>query len=568
MIEIFFACLISSITFIAFGYVFNFIFHRKNISNIDLHENTLFGLILLSFFSLIINFFIPLNKVLGSFIIITSIIFYLYTTVVLKHKNLFYLLSLSVISFFLITLSNVNRPDAGLYHLPYVGLINSEKIIIGSANINFRFGHISIIQYLSGIFNNYFFKIEIITLPLAFIFSVYIIFLTKKYIKISKSNNKFLKIYIFFLIIYSVYGFSNYTNYGNDMPAHIFFFTLSIYLIEEKNFFLIKKQIFFKILLISIFLFSINPFMILTLLIPLTVFILNKSKSKIIQNNITILILIFIFILAWVIKNILSSGCLIYPISATCFKSFLYFDLEKTVQEYKVAEAWSKGWPDSVGFSSYEFYSSNFNWLSTWISNHLIKIFFKLLPYFIFLILVIIIFFYFSQKRIEKKKINIYKIINIKILFFFTLFFTLVWFVKFPVYRFGESFIIVLMALIAAYISHNNITPRIPDKLLEKFFLYILVFAFSIFFLKNYIRIHKLYDIFYINYPWPRIYTLNNKEENKLKEYKDIRNNNNELLYFYSGGDECMYVNDPCSNYLQNNLFLKKIFNYKVFYKN
>ena len=53
MIEIFFACLISSITFIAFGYVFNFIFHRKNISNIDLHENTIFGLILLSFFSCI-----------------------------------------------------------------------------------------------------------------------------------------------------------------------------------------------------------------------------------------------------------------------------------------------------------------------------------------------------------------------------------------------------------------------------------------------------------------------------------------------------------------------------------
>jgi hypothetical protein len=566
MIEIFFACLISSITFIAFGYVFNFIFHRKKISNIDLHENTLFGLILLSFFSLIVNFFIPLNKVLGSFIIITSIIFYLYTTIVLKHKNLFYLLSISIISFFLITLSNINRPDAGLYHLPYIGLINSEKIIIGSTNINFRFGHISIIQYLSGIFNNYFFKIEIITLPLAFIFSIYIIFITKKYIKISNSNNKFLKIYIFFLIIYSLYGFSNYTNYGNDMPAHIYFFILSIYLIEEKNLFLIKKEIFFKILLISIFLFSIKPFMILTLLIPLTVFILNKSKLKIIQNNNTILILIFIF--ALLIKNILSSGCLIYPVSATCFKSFLHFDLEKTVQEYKVAEAWSKGWPDSVGYSSYELYSSNFNWLSTWINNHLIKIFFKLLPYFIFLILIILIFFYFTQKKFEKKSINTYKRTNVKIFFFFTLFFTIVWFVKFPVYRFGESFIIVLIAIIAAYISHNILTSKFSDKLLKKFFLYILVFAFSIFFLKNYIRIHKLYDIFYINYPWPRIYTLNNKEENKLKDYKNVRNNNNELLYFYSQGDECMYINNPCSNYLQNNLFLKKVFNYKIFYKN
>jgi hypothetical protein len=566
MIEIFIACLITSITFITFGYVFNFIFYKKSIVNIDLCENTLFGIILLSFFSLIANFFIPLNKLLGSLIIIISIIIYLYVTVILKNKNLLYLLSISIISFFLITLSNINRPDAGLYHLPYVGLINSEKIIIGATNINFRFGHISIIQYLSGIFNNHFFKIEIITLPLAFIFSVYIIFITKKYMKVSEGNNKFLKIYIFFLIIYSLYGFSNYTNYGNDTPAHIYFFILSIYLIEEKKLFLINKEIFFKILLISIFLFSIKPFMILTLLIPLAIFILNKNKLKIIQNN--NIIFIFILILALIIKNILSSGCLIYPVTATCFKSFLYFDLEKTIQEYKVAEAWSKGWPDSVGYSSYEFYSSNFNWLNTWINSHLIKIFFILLPYFIFLVLVISILFLFFKKKIKKENIINYKKTNIKILFFFTIFFLFFWFIKFPVYRFGESFIIVLIALIAAYISDNNATSGFPDKLLKKFFLYILILAFSIFFLRNYIRIYKLYDIFYINYPWPRIYTLNNKEENKLKIYSDIRNNNNELLYYYSGGDECMYVNNACSNYLHKNLLLKKFLNYKIFYKN
>jgi len=566
MIEIFIACLITSITFITFGYVFNFIFYKKSIVNIDLCENTLFGIILLSFFSLIANFFIPLNKLLGSLIIIISIIIYLYVTVILKNNNLLYLLSISIISFFLITLSNINRPDAGLYHLPYVGVINSEKIIIGATNINFRFGHISIIQYLSGVFNNYFFKIEIITLPLAFIFSVYIIFITKKYMKVSEGNNKFLKIYIFFLIIYSLYGFSNYTNYGNDTPAHIYFFILSIYLIEEKKLSLINKEIFFKILLISIFLFSIKPFMILTLLIPLAIFILNKNKLKIIQNN--NIIFIFILILALIIKNILSSGCLIYPVTATCFKSFLYFDLEKTIQEYKVAEAWSKGWPDSVGYSSYEFYSSNFNWLNTWISNHLKKIFFILLPYFIFLFLVILILFFFSKKEKEKNQANFSIKPSIKIFFYFALFFTFIWFIKFPVYRFGESFIVVLIALIAAYICHSYIVFRFSDKLIKKIFLYILIFFFSIFILRNCIRIYKLYNIFYINYPWPRIYTLDNKEINKQKKYIEIKNRDNELLYIYSEGVECMYINNLCSNYLQNNLLLKKFFGYKIFYKN
>lgn len=564
MLEIFFACLVSSTVFIACGYLFNFIFLKKNISNIDFYESTLFGLVLLSFLSLIINFFIPLNKALGSFLIIISIIFYLYTNIILKHKNLFYLLFISLISFFLITLSNINRPDAGLYHLPFIGLINSEKIIIGSVNINFRFGHISIIQYLSAIFNNYFFKNEIITLPLAFIFSTYIIFLIKKYIKASKDNNKFLKIYIFFLIIYSLYGFSNYTNYGNDTPAHIYFFILSIYLIEEKNLYSIKKETFFKIFLLSIFLFSIKPFMILTLLIPFTIFILNKDKLKIILNR--SIFLIFIFTFGLLIKNILISSCLIYPLTATCFKNFIYFDLEKTIQEYKVAEAWSKGWPDSIGYSSYEFYSSNFNWFSTWANNHLKKIFLILLPYFIFLFSILLIIFIFFKKKFIQSKIKTYNKKNIYILFSFTLFFIFIWFIKFPLYRFGSSFIIVLITIIVTYFCYNMVA-KLPNKLLNNIFLYTLIIGFFIFFARNYIRIYKLYNIFYTNYPWPRIYTLNDKEDNEQKNYTIIKDNNNNFLYFYSGGKECMYINAPCSNYLKNNLLLKKKFNYKIFYK-
>ena len=36
---------------------------------------------------------------------------------------------------------NTNRPDAGLYHLPFINIINDSKIIIGSNNLEFRFGH-------------------------------------------------------------------------------------------------------------------------------------------------------------------------------------------------------------------------------------------------------------------------------------------------------------------------------------------------------------------------------------------------------------------------------------------
>ena len=46
--------------------------------------------------------------------------------------------------------SNEYRPDAGFYHIPYIQILNENKIILGLANIHSRFGHVSIIQYLSG----------------------------------------------------------------------------------------------------------------------------------------------------------------------------------------------------------------------------------------------------------------------------------------------------------------------------------------------------------------------------------------------------------------------------------
>ena len=80
----------------------------------------------------------------------------------------------TLITFVLIIFSNVNRPDAGLYHLPYVSMLNDSKIIIGSSNIHFRFGHTSIMQYLSAINNNYLFKDNGVIIPLASVVSFFL----------------------------------------------------------------------------------------------------------------------------------------------------------------------------------------------------------------------------------------------------------------------------------------------------------------------------------------------------------------------------------------------------------
>ena len=288
MLNIFFASLTSSVILFGFGIIFNYLFlndednHQRNI-----YETGIFGIIFLSFFALFLNFFLPINKLVGSIISIISTMSFFYFIYLYKKKLdlIFIILIASFVSFTLITLSNINRPDAGLYHLPFVSLLHESKIIIGSVNIHHRFGHISIIQYLSAIHNNYIFKTEFINVPLASIFSFYIIFIFKKFFDNLRKND-FSKIFInFLIIIFSFYAFNRYGNYGNDAPVHIFFFILIIFFLEINNLKEIQLNEFYKIVILSLFLISLKPFMVIVLLLPLILFYLNKKKLFLIKKN-------------------------------------------------------------------------------------------------------------------------------------------------------------------------------------------------------------------------------------------------------------------------------------------
>ena len=94
--------------------------------------------------------------------------------------------------------------------------------------------------------------------------------------------------------------------------------------------------------------------------------------------------------MTWSLKNILVSGCLLYPLSFTCSEKFEWSDKYKARQVSIENEAWAKGWPDfrkkDIKISQ-ENYSKKFYWVKTWLENHLMKILEILIPYIIFLVL-------------------------------------------------------------------------------------------------------------------------------------------------------------------------------------
>ena len=183
MINILISSIFSSIILISYGALFNKLFFNKKLENVDPRVAGIYGFIIVGFISLYLNFFFPINKIIGTVFFIFSLIFFIFYFIKLEKKNEFILLVffVSITSFLVITLSNINRPDAGLYHLPYISILQENKVILGLTNLHYRFGHTSIFQYISAIYNNYFLKNEFINFPLASLISFYILYLFKNF---------------------------------------------------------------------------------------------------------------------------------------------------------------------------------------------------------------------------------------------------------------------------------------------------------------------------------------------------------------------------------------------------
>ncbi len=564
MTNIFISSFIGSVIIISNAYIINFLLFKKKINEFKIYSDGLFGFICIGFFSLFINFFFPLNNLVASIFLILSIFIFIYFFLKFKKKiKLIKILLIVTFGIFsLITFANINRPDAGLYHLPFITILTENKIILGLANIHYRFGHTSIFQYISAIHINHFLKNEFLNIPLAALPIFYFLFLYENFKnQLKLKNEKNINI-IFLISIFSLYSFNRFSNLGNDGPANIIFFVLIIYLINLNQFKLIKKPDFVKIFLISVFLIMLKPSMIFVLIVPIFIFLISENKKTILINKSNILIIFFLLI--WFLKNILISGCVIFPIKQLCFEKIFYTNSDIIKIASIEAEAWSKGYPDTKNKIGYEKYNSEFNWLKTWSENHLNKIFEKILP---LLLLILLMSFKYIFKISYYKNYDYQKIFdqkNLIYLLIFLMILNVIWFLKFPVYRFGLAFLSSFLIILYVIIFVNNNIHLQNKKILSS----ILIFGVIFICLKNFNRIITKFDQTYVNSPWPRIYSMNDKDNNSERKFKKIYDKSDNFLYMYSGGQECMFSKPPCSNYLHSNLKLKIVKGYLLFYFN
>ena len=524
-----------------------FVNNQNDYNILNYTKNLIYGFIFLSFIALVLNFFFPLNKFINTIILLIPLIIILRKFSYFFNLNfLKFLIINSIIIFLLIAKSNVYRPDAYLYHLPFVDILNHNKIIIGLSNLHYRFGHISIIQYTSSIFNNYIFLKNGIFFSLAIIASAIItnfIFNLINSIKKNKYDIHFF--FVLFVIIFISYKMNRYGEYGNDAPTHFMFFYLISEILRSSS---EKNYNIPELILISAFILMNKITMGLSIILPLLLF--KKFSKSLVVNKINFFTLIFLFL--WFIKNILISGCIVYPIKSLCLSKLNWTDIKLTEKVSVENEAWTKGWIDQKDenkFSTND-YIKDFNWIETWSQNHLKKINSIVTPYIVFLLIIFFILLIRSKK-------NDY--INISLIYIYLIsllgIFSLVWFLKVPVFRYGYSYIISFVCLILAYFSYSR--NNLENK---KIFICIIFLCISIFVIKNSIRIFDPNKNF-AEEIWPKIKLFSEK-----KELKEVKLNN---FTYYESPSECGFGYPPCTNYqnlkLKSNIInsyvvLKKLF--------
>lgn len=555
IIQLFSISFFISIHFILVG---SFIYSRIikiNEVKIDLSKNIFIACFFISNFLILVNFLIPLGKLVTTILFVIPFLFFYSIEKNLRTKVINYSAKFAIFALFLIAYDNINRPDAGLYHYPFMKILNENKIIIGSANLHFRFGHTSIVQYLSSGYNNYFFSDKGMLIPLALIFyssAKYFYDKMKFYVK----KNNLLFLFSFLVLFQILYDMNRYSGFGNDVPAHLIVFVSCFYFLEKK---FTEYKDFFFLSLITFFAFEIKSTMFVIFLLPIYILIKNLNFLKEKKN-----LFIFAIIFIWLLKNILISGCLVFPVKITCSQKILWStskinNINSPERISEENEAWAKAWPDRKnGQLSYSDYLKE-GWISTWIKSHGQSVILKKVLPLIFILILTLVFF--RKNNLKSTRLHFVFKERIIVLQIVMVLGTLLWFIKFPTYRYGASYIIISLICLTVILNIN----KSFDMFTRKFNNFILI-VFLIITAKYVLKFNTQKSFI------PEIYSFIEKTDYKKIENKYLRKIyiNNKFSYYTTDDLHlCMYLSSPCTNiFTDKSLDQKEIAGYKIFYLN
>ena len=479
--------LLITISVIGYGLFFFSLNKNINISS-NYGYAGLTGLLLLCIYSYISSFIFSHNATHNLVILIIGLASFLYFVKKEINKEIIIISVLLIIYFFGLLIFKTHD-DFPYYHFKYSFYLTQMPSIVGLGNFNLGLRTQSSIFYLNSLFYlpfiNYF----------MFQISTFLIFLFANIILISKILKINLKEKISFLIFFYLLAFIfiniffyRFSEHGTDRSAQILIFILIGEILYFANFKHNEKRILSKLFLLIALIISLKAFYILYLifflLIVYNMFKLSNLKTVIFKIFTNVYFYLFSLLLFSVFSiNFINSGCIIYPVSFTCFDTYSWaIPKIEVTQLNDWYEQWSKaGATPNFRVENPEIYIKSFNWVGNWIDEYF---FTKVSDYLLGLVLLIIItyFIFFPYKKIIKKDIN--KVFFTLVIIFLLLF---EWFYNHPSLRYGGYCLIASVAFIILSLKLEKSNQNFSNK--KKKIMYLIIFSLIVFSARNFDRI-------------------------------------------------------------------------------
>ena len=459
----------------------------------------LFGIYILITYSYFSNLFIAHTEIHNLTILFIGLILFIY---LVKQKYSLYKSEIifSFIVFILLfcaVLQFKNHDDFPYYHFPYAYYLTQQSLHLGIGQFNHGFRTPSSIFYINSLFYLPYAKFYLFNFFSLFILGFANIILLKKihnYFKFASTKDKQLKLTHFLSLLSFVFiniFFYRISEYGTDRAAMILIFLFIIELLNFVNLKIIKTSNLFYIYLLGALIISFKAFYILYIIffIPLFFYILKKKKNYIqtsyflfFNKYFTLFLVLFFFIICTYFIN---TGCLIYPLSLTCFDEMSWsIPLTEVKQMSDWYELWSKGGAaPNFRIDNPETYIKNFNWVSNWIY---IYFFNKVSDFILGIILLISIFLFFFRKSFFKKAIiNVDH--HVYLVYLLILILGIEWFFNHPALRYGGYHIIALLLFIPISVKLGS--SQIDLKKYSKISIVLVSLTITIFLSRNISRI-------------------------------------------------------------------------------
>ena len=540
MLEIILHYLIFLFIIYSNGLLLQRILINSRIINLNFFEQSIIGLVGTGFIALLINFFFPLNDLFIYLNLFIGLIFIFFFKDKIKF-NYNKSSKLFIILFFLLSLANIYgsgfSDDLNHYHGGYITNTDNHNYIIGLNFLHHHYGYSSIWLILHSylnINNSFLQDIHILNGIIFFLLIAYLF--TENNEKSKHSSNYILylisSIFIFFIIL----KYTRLKEFGLDRPG-ILIYCFLIYFAAKYEFLIKqnlkdKEKFFFIILFVCLFITSVKIFLLSCFLVPLIFIIKSKSYDFLFSKFICIF---YLLALCYLIKNVLISGCLVYPFSFTCLSDLPWNSKEIASNVLLLVEASTKSYDKYLGSLNIIEYVNNFNWLSTWFQRNIEEF-----NNYILTSLLAILLFFISSKTKKKIKFN-YLELTIVLLFFINI----IIFLKSPVSRYHHV-MFILFALSLTILSNK--------LFLKKIFFFKLIIILLLFFnfTKNFQRI---YETNFYNNPYEHI--------KKIEWYRTpVEKKLGSFTYFNGWIDE-----HPIGNMNLNKYKYKRKMGFDIIYK-